>query len=152
VTEPTLRGQKSLIHFFARVLLLGLAICLINGTLAAQTNSSNFRVIVLAEHGGIHKPFVDRAKVWLGKLASENNFTVDYIEDTEKIDAAFLEINRRPSEAAHGVHDVNLAVLLRYSSRGLDRIQDARRRFAMHEGDVRDRLVRREASVKVRGI
>jgi type 1 glutamine amidotransferase len=90
VTEPTLRGQKSLVHVFARVLLLGLAICLINGTLAAQTNSSNFRVIVLAEHGGIHKPFVDRAKVWLGKLASERNFTVDYIEDTQTIDDAFL--------------------------------------------------------------
>jgi len=49
-----------------------------------------FHVLALAEHGGIHKPFVDAAKVWLDKLSSENNFTVDYIEDTEKIDDAFL--------------------------------------------------------------
>lgn len=49
-----------------------------------------FRVIAIAERGGIHKPFVDRAKTWLGKLAADNNFAVDYIEDTEKIDDAFL--------------------------------------------------------------
>jgi type 1 glutamine amidotransferase len=57
---------------------------------AAQGKAPSFRVIALTEHGGIHKPFVDAAKIWLGKLASENNFTVDYIEDTEKIDDAFL--------------------------------------------------------------
>jgi type 1 glutamine amidotransferase len=28
--------------------------------------------------------------VWLGKLTAENNFTVDYIEDTEKINDTFL--------------------------------------------------------------
>jgi uncharacterized protein len=83
-------SRDSLTHFLARVLLLALAASFINGVLAAQTKPANFRVIALAEHGGIHKPFVDAAKVWLGKLASENNFTVDYIEDTEKIDDAFL--------------------------------------------------------------
>jgi len=82
--------RKSLNHFLARALLLALATCFINGILAAQTKSPNFRVLALAEHGGIHKPFVDRAKVWLGKLAAENNFAVDYIEGTEKIDDAFL--------------------------------------------------------------
>src|SRR5260370_14242893 len=82
--------RNSLNHFLSRALLLALATCFIDGILTAQTKSPNFRVIALAEHGGIHKPFVDAAKVWLGKLASENNFTVDYIEDTEKIDDAFL--------------------------------------------------------------
>jgi type 1 glutamine amidotransferase len=49
-----------------------------------------FRVVALAESGGIHQPFVDAAKLWLNKLASENNFAVDYIQNTDKIDAAFL--------------------------------------------------------------
>jgi type 1 glutamine amidotransferase len=64
-------------------------LCLCNGG-AAQDRPPRFRVIALAEHGGIHKPFVDAAKKWLGKMAEENNFTVDYIEDTEKINDAFL--------------------------------------------------------------
>ena len=58
--------------------------------LNAQEQSPKFRVVAIAEHGGIHKPFVDRAKIWLDQLAGANNFAVDYIEDTEKIDTAFL--------------------------------------------------------------
>lgn len=72
------------------VLLLAFACLLLNDVAAAQSKASVFHVIALAEHGGIHKPFVDAARIWLGKLASENNFAVDYIEDTEKIDDAFL--------------------------------------------------------------
>jgi hypothetical protein len=34
--------------------------------------------------------FVDAAKIWLDKLAAQDNFTVDYIQDTSKIDDAFL--------------------------------------------------------------
>src|SRR5260370_20119494 len=57
---------------------------------ATQNSKPTFRVGGLAEHGGIHQPFVDAAKVWLGKLATASNFSIDYIEDTEKIDDAFL--------------------------------------------------------------
>src|SRR6202795_2674757 len=73
-------------------LALALALCLaVAAPLpAAQEKKVRFRVLAIAEHGGIHKPFVDAAKIWLDKLASENNFTVDYIEDTDKIDDAFL--------------------------------------------------------------
>ena len=49
-----------------------------------------FRVVAIAESGGIHKPFVDAAKTWLDKLASQENFEVDYIQDTDKIDDVFL--------------------------------------------------------------
>jgi uncharacterized protein len=59
-------------------------------TAAAQDKTLRFRVIALAEHGGIHQPFVDAAKIWLGKLSTENNFTVDYIENTDKINDDFL--------------------------------------------------------------
>jgi uncharacterized protein len=74
----------------ARFLLLACIVSSWTSLTLAQDRAANFRVVALAEHGGIHKPFVDSAKLWLGKLASENNFTVDYIEDTEKIDDAFL--------------------------------------------------------------
>ncbi len=57
---------------------------------AARDKKVRFRVLALAERGGIHKPFVDAAKIWLDKLSSENDFAVDYIEGTEKIDDPFL--------------------------------------------------------------
>ena len=56
----------------------------------AQTSHPQFRVVALAEAGGIHRPFVDAAKMWLQKLAIERNFAVDYIENTDKIDDDFL--------------------------------------------------------------
>ena len=84
---------------FRRLLLLRLfrygllavvcAACAANQS-AAQAKAPQFRVLALAEHGGIHQPFVDAAKIWLAKFAEEQNFTVDYIEDTEKINDDFL--------------------------------------------------------------
>ena len=56
----------------------------------AENATPNFKLVVLAEAGGIHRPFVDAAKVWLDKQAAGNNFSVDYIQDTDKIDDAFL--------------------------------------------------------------
>ena len=55
-----------------------------------EAPAPRFRAVALAEHASIHKPFVDAAKVWLGKLAAEEHFAVDYLEDTERIDRAFL--------------------------------------------------------------
>jgi len=57
---------------------------------APKTPASKFSVIVLAEANSIHRPFVEAARVWLQKQAADNNFSVDYIENTEKIDDAFL--------------------------------------------------------------
>jgi type 1 glutamine amidotransferase len=82
--------RNSLAKIWILVLLPAFAALFLNDVVAAQGKAPSFHVIALAERGGIHKPFVDTAKVWLGKLASENNFNVDYIEDTEKIDDAFL--------------------------------------------------------------
>jgi type 1 glutamine amidotransferase len=59
-------------------------------TSAAQDSKPKFNVVALAEHDGIHQPFVDAAKVWLQKLTTDNNFSVDYIQNTDKIDEAFL--------------------------------------------------------------
>jgi type 1 glutamine amidotransferase len=49
-----------------------------------------FRVIALAEAGGIHKPFVDAAKIWLSREAEAGHFLVDYSEDTAQINEDFL--------------------------------------------------------------
>jgi type 1 glutamine amidotransferase len=56
----------------------------------SQTQRPGFRVLAIAEAGGIHKPFVDAAKIWLQKEAIADGFTIDYIENTDKIDKAFL--------------------------------------------------------------
>jgi uncharacterized protein len=86
-----LRASRDSLHnIFLRVLMLAVASCMAGAAATAQGKAPRFRVIAIAEHGGIHKPFVDAAKIWLGKLASQSNFTVDYIDDTKKIDDAFL--------------------------------------------------------------
>jgi uncharacterized protein len=56
----------------------------------AQSSHPEFRVVAIAEKGGIHRPFVDAAKLWLANEARSDNFSIDYIEDTDKIDDAFL--------------------------------------------------------------
>lgn len=56
----------------------------------AQSNSS-FHVLAIAEKGGIHRPFVDAAKVWLAKEAERDHFTIDYIEDTKPINREYLK-------------------------------------------------------------
>jgi uncharacterized protein len=61
------------------------------GAWAAQQDSApRFRVVAIAEKGGIHLPFVQAAKVWLNDLAAKDGFAIDYIEDTTPIDDAFL--------------------------------------------------------------
>jgi type 1 glutamine amidotransferase len=60
------------------------------GLSMGEDASVKFRVVALAEAGGIHRPFVDAAKAWLSKEAADQNFSVDYIQDTNKIDDAFL--------------------------------------------------------------
>jgi len=67
------------------------ALALLGAALGAgQTAPPQFKVLALAEKGGLHQPFVDAAKVWLAREAQAGGFTVDYIEDTKHIDAAFL--------------------------------------------------------------
>jgi type 1 glutamine amidotransferase len=88
-------GRNSHARVLREFLALALASCFAGHLTAAplsaaQDKKVRFRVLAIAEPGGIHKPFVDAAMAWLDKLSSKNNFAVDYIEDTEKIDDAFL--------------------------------------------------------------
>jgi len=70
--------------------LIAILALISTGTAAAQNSNPKFKVIALAEAGGIHRPFVDAAKVWLQKQAADNNFSVDYIDNTDKINDEFL--------------------------------------------------------------
>ncbi len=74
--------------------LLALLVALVSlrtaASAAAQAAPPRFRVVAIAEKGGIHKPFVDAAKVWLSREAAVDGFTIDYIEDTSEINDAFL--------------------------------------------------------------
>ncbi|MGC2161736.1 MAG: ThuA domain-containing protein [Silvibacterium sp.] len=61
-----------------------------SGPLRAQVPHPRFRIIALAEKGGIHEPYVDAAKIWLAKEAVRDDFAIDYIQNTDKINDAFL--------------------------------------------------------------
>jgi type 1 glutamine amidotransferase len=65
--------------------------CLLTlGSVFGQSKSPKFKVIALYENGGHHLEYSKAAKIWLDKLAADNNFTIDYIQNTDKIDDAFL--------------------------------------------------------------
>jgi len=66
------------------------AFLLWSGTLAFAQTKPAFKVIVIAENGGHHVQYSKAAKAWLDKLSAENNFSVDYIDNTEKINDVFL--------------------------------------------------------------
>jgi len=63
-----------------------------------------FRVLAIAERGGgDHQKFVDAATVYLNKLAVDNDFAVDYINGTERINdesltqyKLFIQLNYPP--------------------------------------------------------
>jgi type 1 glutamine amidotransferase len=77
---------------FLRALLPTILLALIAAPaiLHAQEHKPKFRVLAIAEAGGIHRPFVDGAIAWLAQEAKKDDFTIDYIENTDKINDAFL--------------------------------------------------------------
>ena len=81
-------------NFLGRLCWMGasLIVMLLSGAvlLNAQHTSPRFRVLAMAEAGGIHKPFVDAARIWLAKEAITDGFDIDYIQDTDEINDAFL--------------------------------------------------------------
>ena len=50
-----------------------------------------FRALVLYENGGHHTEFSNRARIWLDQLALDSSFVIDYIQNTDKIDEAYLK-------------------------------------------------------------
>jgi type 1 glutamine amidotransferase len=86
--DRQLPSRRSLSIFWTCTYLFVLPLAA--GTTTIQKPARTFNVIALAEANSIHRPFVDAAKVWLQKQAAENNFSVEYIENTDRIDDAFL--------------------------------------------------------------
>lgn len=60
------------------------------GLSACAQKTKPFKVLALYENGGHHVAFSKRAKVWLDSLAGQRGFSIDYIQNTDKIDYAFL--------------------------------------------------------------
>jgi uncharacterized protein len=84
------QAPRSWFHALARLAVVALFFVPVVKPGSAQTSSAQFRAVALAEAGGIHKPFVDAAKVWLQKESATEHFAVDYIQSTDPIDDAFL--------------------------------------------------------------
>jgi len=83
--QPAPRFQR-----LAFILALACAALSFNRVATAQPAPVKFHVLAIAEHGGIHKPFVDAAKIWLAQEALADNFSIDYIETTDPITDEFL--------------------------------------------------------------
>jgi hypothetical protein len=90
-------------------------------TTSAADEPPVFHVLVLTESGGIHAPFVAAAKDWLGKQAAEQRFTLDYINNSEKINDAslskhqlFLQLNYPP----YGWKPAAMAAFRKYMTEG----------------------------------
>jgi uncharacterized protein len=87
---PTLRRSWLRISSVLGGALFFSLLCFLLARPRRQGAKPRFKVIAIAEAGGIHEPFVDAAQIWLDKLAKQENFTVEYIHNTDKIDDEFL--------------------------------------------------------------
>ncbi|HTK21169.1 MAG TPA: hypothetical protein VL442_16715, partial [Mucilaginibacter sp.] len=70
--------------------LLTLLVVLCTFSLSFAQKAPRFHVIALYENGGHHVEYSKAAKVWLDKLAADSNFSIDYIQNTDKINEEFL--------------------------------------------------------------
>lgn len=74
----------------ALIIVCTFFICCSINLAQAQQKAPRFHVLALYENGGWHIEYSKVAKVWLDKLAVDSNFTIDYIQNTDLIDDAFL--------------------------------------------------------------
>lgn len=70
------------------ILLITLLFVFFTGN--AQQKAARFHIIALYENGGHHIEYSKAAKIWLDKLAADSNFSIDYIQNTDKINDEFL--------------------------------------------------------------
>jgi type 1 glutamine amidotransferase len=67
-----------------------LLLLLLQAATLSTAHAQTFRALVLTERGGIHEPYVVAGLSWLDSLAAVHHFTFDVINDTEKINDAYL--------------------------------------------------------------
>lgn len=75
---------------FRRIFFFLFAVTGLCVLLSMRPGGARFRVLVLAENVGHHVAYSERARGWLDKLAADSGFAIDYINNTEKIDSAYL--------------------------------------------------------------
>ncbi|MCO5934582.1 ThuA domain-containing protein [Mucilaginibacter sp. RB4R14] len=71
-----------------KIVLLLCVACI--GLVAWAQKIKPFKVLALYENGGHHVEYSKHAKVWLNQLAAKKRFAINYIQNTDKIDSAFL--------------------------------------------------------------
>ena len=76
-------------HCFITIIILFLVFAFIK-TISAQNKAPRFHALVLYENGGWHIEYSRVAKVWLDKLATDSNFSVTYIQNTDSINETYL--------------------------------------------------------------
>lgn len=77
--------------FFCIIVSMKALLLIMLMPLFAAAQSPRFRMLALAEAGGHHIQYTRAAKIWLNKLAADSGFQIDYIQNTDSIDAAFLQ-------------------------------------------------------------
>jgi type 1 glutamine amidotransferase len=87
-----IRQRKPVImnKFRFQIIFLALFFCGAASIVGAQQKAPRFHVIALYENGGHHIEYSNVARPWLDKLAADSNFAIDYIQNTDLIDSAFL--------------------------------------------------------------
>lgn len=73
-----------------QILLVSIVLFFARPGAHSQNQNPKFRVVVLAEAGGIQRPFVDAEIVWLRSESVKENFAINYIETTAPVNEAFL--------------------------------------------------------------
>ena len=92
------------------------------------------------------KPYAFIARPWeLDKTDSVD--VLDAVGSNIRIDSRGREVYRHRAETAHRIHDMHATVSLDEAADFDERIEKAGSRFAMNEGDMSDRLVRREGTI-----
>jgi type 1 glutamine amidotransferase len=89
LSAPELLSLKTIMKKIFLLIAISICTCI---KLYAQ--HPKFKVLALYENGGHHIKYSKRAKIWLDSLAAANNFTIDYIQNTDKIDDQFLNSYR----------------------------------------------------------
>jgi type 1 glutamine amidotransferase len=102
-----------------KLLLISLLFVVSHGI--AQNKTPRFHVLALYENGGHHIEYSKRAILWLDSLAADSNFSVDYIQNTDKIDEAFLskyQLFLQLDYAPYGWTDKATAAFQKYIEEG----------------------------------
>jgi len=82
--------KSNLVKFIAAIPLAAGILALTTLPVSAQTNTTRFRALVLAERGDQHEAYVVAALAWLKTTAAKDHFALDVFENPDGFNKAFL--------------------------------------------------------------